>query len=88
MTMMNEKSQRYAAVAAAKEAVISAANNRPQDLMNGMLKNPHLLYGIQNVGEVFDILLEKGMTDQLTQLAGSVSLPKQARSILVSKLLF
>jgi hypothetical protein len=86
--MQNEKSQRYAAVAAAKDAVISAAKNRPQDLMNGMLKHPHLLYGIQNVGEIFDILLEKGMTDQLNQLAGSVTLPKQARAILVAKLVF
>lgn len=86
--MQNEKSLRYAAVAAAKEAVISAAKNRPQDLMNGMLKNPHLLYGIQNIGEIFDILLEKGMNEQLNQLAGSVTLPKQARAILVAKLVF
>lgn len=86
--MQNEKSQRYAAVAAAKDAVISAAKNRPQDLMNGMLKNPHLLYGIQNIGEIFDILLEKGMGEQLNQLAGSVTLPKQARAILVAKLVF
>lgn len=86
--MQNEKSQRYAAVVAAKDAVISAAKNRPQDLMNGMLKNPHLLYGIQNIGEIFDILLEKGMSEQLNQLAGSVTLPKQARAILVAKLVF
>jgi len=86
--MQNEKSQSYAAVAAAKDAVISAAKNRPQDLMNGMLKNPHLLYGIQNIGEIFDILLEKGMSEQLNQLAGSVTLPKQARAILVAKLVF
>lgn len=86
--MLTEKSQRHVAVASAKEAVISAAKNRPQALMNGMLKNPNLIYGVQSIDEIFDILLEKGMREQLVQLAASTNLPKQARAILVAKLLF
>lgn len=86
--MQTEKSQRLLAVQAAKQAVIDAAKSQPEAFVKGMIKNPHLIYGIQDIADIFDILLSKGQHEQLTCLAGQVGVPKQARAILVAKLLF
>lgn len=81
------KATRQAAVKAAQDAFMEKVQKSPEKVMEGMLKAPHLLFGIQEIDKVFDVLLEKGMYDQLMQLADSRSLPKYIRPILVGKLL-
>lgn len=84
---MQPKAYRKAAIDAAQSALLEKVRNNPEKVMEGLLKAPHLLYGIHDVDAIFDIMLEKGMYDKLVQLAGATSLPKAVRSILVSKLL-
>jgi hypothetical protein len=85
--MRTESQLRKAAVESAKAVLLEKAAARPEELVEGFLKNPHLLSGVRDIGDLFDVLLKNGMYDKLLQLANASTLPRNVRTILVTKLL-